>query len=129
MTVKAVEIWFRFEDHMVSDGVDEFDNPLGPGHIEIYMREFEVEKHTRKGVWLRGFMFRRFCLNETRRKFACPTMESALASFLARKRKQMQIYENRVSRAEQACVIAVEKIEECYRTKFNRKVLNDWIGA
>lgn len=126
--MKAVAIWFRFEDRMVSDGVDEFDNPLGPGHLEVALREYEVAKETPKGVWLRSFMTRRFVLRGARKQFACATIEQALASYLARKRKQASIYEKRATRAVQAGMLAEQKTAELMRDIHTLYIrLDDWV--
>lgn len=104
--------WYRIEDHLVSAGVDEFDNPLGPAQLQISVREFEVEKETPKGVWLRSTFFRRFVLRDARKKYACPSKEAALESFLARKKKQRNIYAARVARAENAMSLAKALIDD-----------------
>lgn len=127
MPIRAVAVWYRFENYLESAGVDEFDNSLGPPRVRVHLREFEVERETPKGVWLRGFMFRRFCLRGARKQFACPTLEGALESFLARKRKQASIYERRLGHIQQACMAAVDRVEEANRRQFGRTILNSWI--
>lgn len=124
-TIKAIAIWFRYEDAIYSDGVDEFDNPLGPGHMEVHLREFTVDKVTPKGVWLCGFMLRRFVLRGARKQFACPTLEGALASFQARKRKQHQIYTRKAAMADEAGMLAEQHAADLSSELGNKK-LHDW---
>lgn len=83
---KVGDVWWRFYDGLESAGVDEFDNPLGPPRVRLYVRKFIVTKVTPKGVRLNdgGLV-----LNHWRRKYANPTKALARESFLARKEKQL----------------------------------------
>jgi hypothetical protein len=104
---KVGDVWYRIEDHLVSAGLDEFDNPLGPPRLQVSIRKFPVAKVTLKGVWLdRSFMGKRFVLFKSRKRYACATLELALESFQARKRKQIRIYRARVRHAEEALLMA-----------------------
>jgi hypothetical protein len=109
--VVAPEIWYRYVDVAYAAPTDEFgESRHSRGSIEIQLREYSVIRHTAKGVWLDmslgggwsivGQPDQRFVLNDARRRFACPTREEALASFVARKRAQIRIYRARVFRAE-----------------------------
>lgn len=100
------EVWYRFEDRLVSSGTDEFDNPLG-SYVEVSLRTFQVLKHTPKGVWLSTFSGRRFVLNGSRKRYACPTSAEALKSFNARKTRQISIYAALIRNAEAAMAKAV----------------------
>lgn len=105
-------VYYRIEDHLESAGVDEFDNPLGPPRVRVCILKFEVDKLTPKGVWIsRGFMGRRFVLKSARKRYACPTLAEALESFVARKRKQINIYSRRISNAEDALQMAIQEVE------------------
>lgn len=102
--VQAVEIWYRYEDVRYAPSVDEFDRPLGKGTLEVHLREFHVVKRTSKGVWLSygGICKPRFVLRDAYRRYACPTIEEAKVSFVARKTRQAKIYRSRMERALEA---------------------------
>ncbi len=89
-----IDFWYRFEDYRVSGGINEFGEPDGPSYTEIRMREFQVTKYTPKGVWLHGAGWdggKKFVLRDARKRYACPTIEEAGESFLARKKRQLSI--------------------------------------
>ncbi len=55
-------------------------------------------RHTPCGVQLDwGPDETRFVLESAHKRFACPTIEEARVSFLARKKKQLRIYEHRAA--------------------------------
>lgn len=109
--MKIGDVWYRIEDCLVSTRVDEFDNPLGPPQVRVSIREFRVVSITPKGVWLdRGLMGKRFVLREARKKYACATLEMALESFKARKKKQIRIYKSRIENAELAVYRAEQDV-------------------
>jgi hypothetical protein len=97
------ELWYRYEDRRYAPPVNEWDEIVGRGTVEIKLREFRVLKHTPKGVWLEGYFGgKRFVLNDAYRRYACPTIEEAKVSFRARKAKQISIYKHRIEDAEEA---------------------------
>jgi hypothetical protein len=96
------EVWYRMTSHVVSAGVDEWDNPVGPGHVEVYVHEHDVIKHTPKGVWLNAYGEKKFVRRDARKRFACPTKEEALESFVARKKRQIGILSAQLRNAEDA---------------------------
>lgn len=98
----TVEFWYRYEDKRFAAPHDEFDNPIGGPVIEVHVFKFQVVKTTPKGVWLNVAEECRFVLRGATKRFACPTLDEAKASFVARKRKQIRIYQNRINLAEQA---------------------------
>lgn len=91
--------WYRYEDYLVSAGVDEFENPLGPAELRIRLREIEVVRTTPKGVRLDCG---RFVLNKSKKRYACATIEEAKESFIARKTRQAHIYANRLRHTQMA---------------------------
>ena len=101
------EVWYRYEDHLVSLGYDyEYDRSWG-SRVEIRLREFEVLRKTPKGVWIDlgcGVFSggERFVLASARKRYACPTKEEARESFIARKKAQARIYEAGARRAKEA---------------------------
>ena len=109
------EFWFRYENHRYAAPVDEWGDVVGRGHLEVVLLKLRVLKHTPKGVWLdasRSRMwsqFRCFVLRDARKRFACPTIEDAKESFVARKQRQARIYRARLADAEEAICIIEEK--------------------
>lgn len=88
--------WYRFTDFQTAPSVDEWDNIVGKGGVNIRLHEYKVAKITPKGVQLDlGWGDKRFVLRDARKRFACPTLEEAKVSFLARKKRQLGIYEAR----------------------------------
>lgn len=55
---------------------------------EVFMREYRVIKETPCGVWVQCWDRTRFVNLKLFRKWAWPTKEEAMASLLARKRRQ-----------------------------------------
>ena len=85
------EQWYRYEDYR---------SEIRP---YIRLRTFPVVKTTPKGVWLSlGFAGRKFVLADARKRFACPTEEEAMQSFIARKRTQKRILEGQLKHVSQA---------------------------
>ena len=90
-------VWYRVEAQLVSAGVDEFDNPLGPAQVYIYVRKYPVVKVTPKGVWLNVYSSKRFVRQEARKRFACPTEQEAHLSFIARAERRCCILESQLA--------------------------------
>ncbi len=104
LAVVAVEVWFRFEDY-VTCHLDQFEEPCGR-EIQVWLRRYPVLKRTPKGAWLDINARRRFVLAGARKRYACPTIEEARESFLARKAAQRRILVARLRDVD----AAVEKI-------------------
>ncbi len=104
--------FYRFEDVQYASSLDEFDNPLGDGQLKVELRTFKTLRNTPKGVWLIPVYGQYMCADSPRfmrlnctKQFACPTVETARESFIARKRKQARIYRARMERALRAIAI------------------------
>jgi len=104
------EIWHRYEDYRTCS-FDADGDSMGGSRGHVRHREFEVVKHTPKGVQLTEYYGgddcfsgygQRFVLNESRKQYACPTIEKAKESFIARKNKQISIYQARINSAKEA---------------------------
>jgi len=111
-TPQVGDIWYRYEDQSYAPPVDEFDNIVGSSTLKVNLLEFRVTKLTPKGVKLRRW-FGDFSgsdevlvLNSHNKKHACPTKESALESFLARKTRQKSIYSARLRDVDKALTVA-----------------------
>jgi hypothetical protein len=101
------EYYYRFESISYSPGVDQFDNPLpGPGRLDVYLQKLRIIRRTPKGVWVDRTSHRfhgpRFILTDARKRFACPTIEEAKESFIARKKRHIRIMKRLISEAERA---------------------------
>lgn len=116
------EVWYRYDDVRYAALLDEYERPCGPGVLEVKLREYKVIRHTPKGVWL-AFSFgplsafssaeRRFVLNDARKRFACPTIEEAKQSFIARKTRQARIHHARAKQAEDSIKLINAGGEPC----------------
>lgn len=108
------EYWYRFEDKLYAAPLDEFDNSVGEARVAVILYKLLVCKRTAKGVWCQkyyGVSEFRFVLRDSIKRFACPTIEEARISFIARKKKQIRIYSARVK-------IANKAIENVERNKY-----------
>lgn len=96
------EVWYRYEDYLVSNGgINECGDweSSDPPTVKVRLVEFGIKKHTPKGVRLD---FGKFVLKNSNKRFACPTVEEARASFIVRKTKQISILSAQLRNAETA---------------------------
>jgi hypothetical protein len=98
--------WYRFEDVVYASMPDEYDEPTGPGRLEVVLRRYRVVKVTPCGVQLD---IGRFVKTTARKRFACPTEAEALESFKARKRRQLGILQAQASRVQRALDIVARR--------------------
>lgn len=84
-------VHYRYDTH----GYDEYSE-------QFFCDEFAVIKVTQAGQWLQVYGKKKFVLNTSRKKFAYPTRELALESFIARKTRQIGILKAQTIRAETA---------------------------
>ena len=122
--------WYRIEDWATAPGVDEYGDPIpGSGDVDMLLRKYPVIRETPQGAWLQigwtlvGFEQshvpeRRWCSRYARKRFACPTVEEALESFVARKKRQASIYEARAK-------FAYRAIKEAQR-RYSKKPIDDF---
>lgn len=113
------ETWFRFEDIQYAPSLDEWDDVIGgTGRLTIQVQCLPVAKHTPKGVRLCNG---KFILREGRKRWACPTVQEALESFIARKQRQKNIHLATVRRAESAIAMVANKtLAEALKSVDNR---------
>lgn len=107
------EFWHRFEDVKTAPPLNEYDEPMGRGAVNVRYCRFEVLRRTPAGVVLDVHGEERFVRRHARKRFACPTIAEALASFKARKRRQRQIYEARARDAAEAVAQVDAMFGEC----------------
>lgn len=104
------EFYYRYLDKKVPYGIDEDGDLMGPFFTEIYKVQYEVVKHTPKGVKLKTYNGERLVLHASRKKFACATEEEALHSYIHRKRRQVSILQSKLSGAERGIVLAERRL-------------------
>lgn len=94
---------------------EEFDHGEGYGpNVRVRLSAFNVIKRTPKGCWISipfGWKPRWVSL-EAKKRFAYPTKEEALKSFIARKRRQVSILSYQKERAEIALQIGKSMLEQ-----------------
>lgn len=106
--MSELEFLYRYEEVRWSLGVDEFDNPFPRYNLEIILRKYPVFKKTPKGAWIRYEFDQepfKFVNLIARKRFACRTIEEAKESFVAHKKRQIQLLRNRLSEAEEGLKI------------------------
>lgn len=107
------EVWYRFDDIYYSRGLDEYDEPRPGYDARCVMTRFSVVRHTPKGAWIVDITGRRrWVKRDARKRYACPTMEEAMESFQARKRRQVSILCAQIVRVEAALAAARREYPE-----------------
>lgn len=76
--------FYRYESDSYYSGGDE-DGYGGMFFHRIVLKEFDLEKETPKGYWIRGFMTRKWVSKTHRKRFAFPSKLEAIQSFIIRK--------------------------------------------
>ena len=85
------EFFYRYVDRRLANFADEWGDSTG-SRPDVVLRKYGVIKHTPKGTWIdEGWDSKKFVLRDARRRWACPTVEEAEESFMARKRRQLSI--------------------------------------
>ncbi|RUX60186.1 hypothetical protein [Mesorhizobium sp. M7A.F.Ca.CA.002.12.1.1] len=106
---KDRECYYRYEDYLEGTGYTDVcgEHVHTGSRLRIRVHAFPVLKHTLKGVWLRGSGGEpRFVLHAANKRYADATVERALVSFKARKKRQQEIYEHRAKNAAEAIQLA-----------------------
>ena len=97
--------FYRFVDYGVSVGSEEYGFS---SRREVFLREFRVIKETPKGAWIEVSFAgdKRFVRLDARKQYACPTVELARQSFIARKKRQIKILTTQLGNAKLALTYA-----------------------
>ncbi len=106
------EKFYRYEDELVHTWDYEFET-ITSSKVIVTLKEFSVVKHTPCGVWLSVYGSRKFVKTKARKRWACPTKEEAMESFLARKSKQKRILSSQLDRVERA-ISLIKLMEKQY---------------
>ena len=109
-------VWYRFDGRRYAAPVDEYGDSVGRGSLELIQWAYPVLRRTPKGVWLNVHGDPRFAYAECRKRFACPTIDEALESFIARKTRQAAIYRSRAQDADDFIFLARAKIGKGQQT-------------
>lgn len=98
------DYFYRVEETTYSAGVNEWGDPLPGGPTRTNLNLYRVHSHTPCGVWLDDGCGQRwrFICNKWAKRFACPTVEEAIASFHARKKRQVALLNAQIRRAQAA---------------------------
>jgi hypothetical protein len=80
------------------------------GGTVVDFEKHSITRETKRGVWIDVYGTPKFVLDGARKRYAYPTKKEALASLIARKRKQIQILQNTITEAHKI-LEAAEKME------------------
>jgi hypothetical protein len=115
--VNQAMTFYRYEDHGVACGSEEYGFS---SRREVFLREFRVIKETPKGAWIETMFCgaKRFVRLDARKQYACPTVELARQSFVARKKRQIKILTTQLENAKHALAVIghVEGLNSAKRT-------------
>lgn len=107
-------VYYRYEEYATASADEWGDYDPRSRRINVRLRSYRVVKKTPKGAWVAesyGPLIwsgkPRFVLDESTKRFACPTLAEALDSFMARKRKQIRLMSRRIDDAEEAMRLAL----------------------
>lgn len=113
---KVGDVWYRYVDDL-RIGLDEYS----PSEMRVSELTYRVLSVTPKGVWVAddtrstygyvrscyGFIQgKRFILKNATARYAYPTKEMALKSYIARKKRQISILSAQIKTAKDALAIA-----------------------
>jgi len=96
------------------------DYDFGPS-TDVRLHTFRITKTTAKGVWIDNHGKKKFVLLHGKKRFAYPTEEEALTSFIARKEMQQVILESQLKHVGNALRIAEHKKGQEYGIQKNIK--------
>jgi hypothetical protein len=94
---------------MIPEYLYRFDDMHYTTGVRVEGRKFRVIKETPCGYWIKLFDCfddKKWVSKGGKKRYAYPTEEEALTSFKARKRRQIQILENQLTRARAALRMA-----------------------
>lgn len=101
------DVLWRCEGKRYSVVIDPERELYGSTPLRVEMTWYVVTKRTPKGAWL-GSTFVRL---DARKRFACETEKEAIESYIARKRRQVNILSSQLEEAERGLAIAQASLE------------------
>lgn len=96
-----VKYLYRLHDFRYASPLNEYDELIGNGRASYRIDRFRVSKVTPQGYWAMVHGHPRWIKMTATKRFACPTIEEAVESFLARKRRQRTILNSQLSHVEE----------------------------
>ena len=95
---------YRYNGHAYSHGGYDIDGEYKHSYssYKVLLREYGVIRETPKGFWIESddiMLEKKFVRKEGIKKYAAQTKEEALKDFIARRKKQISIFESRLARA------------------------------
>jgi hypothetical protein len=97
--------YYRYDDRTYVC-IDEWGEAYGSGDTSVECRSYPLLKKTTKGAWIGDKIYKKWVSNTSKKRFAYPTKEEALKSFILRKKRQINILEKRLDRAKIAINLA-----------------------
>jgi hypothetical protein len=98
---------YRYED--VQYGILNEWEELAGSYIKIEERKYKVIKKTKCGYWIKLFSCfddKKWVSKNSKKRFAYPTKQEAMNSFKFRKKRQIEILEDKLKKAREAlCLI------------------------
>jgi len=100
------DICYRYNYHLVSNGVDQFEDSLG-SRVEIYFSSYKILNHTPCGFWIEYYnnVGKKFINTKKIKQFAHRNKTDAKVAFKKRKEKQLMIMRKAMSNIELALKI------------------------
>lgn len=111
----GARVYYRYEERIFGS-MDEFNQKINVESGRLILHHFSVIKETPCGVWIKLYsdningICKKFILTNARKKYACPTIEEARESFMARKQRQIIIYKQKLERARIALSLMKEEL-------------------
>jgi hypothetical protein len=101
----GLAVLWRCEAQSYSVCIDPDADRYGSTPPRLEMRWYQVDRGTPKGAWIGDKLVRLYA----RKRWACPTEEEALESFIARRQRQIKIVSKQLRRAEAELALAYPK--------------------
>jgi GR25 family glycosyltransferase involved in LPS biosynthesis len=103
-----VEILYRYRE-MQMDEIHSDDIRAATNAMRLYRDSFPVIKHTKCGCWIDlGCGRKKFINLDAHRKWAHPSLEEAMKSFVARKKRQIVLLRLQLLKAEASVYLKAE---------------------
>jgi hypothetical protein len=93
------QVLYRYEAKRYSVVIDADADRYGVSAPELQLLRFAVTKVTKCGFWIDGWGERRWVSNSSRKRYAHPTAEEAMAAYVERKKAYVRHCRARLARA------------------------------
>jgi hypothetical protein len=107
----ASKVFYRFREYNNATGyIDEFDNFHPTKYIDVHLEseEWFLVKETPKGYWItdKYGIFKKWISKTSRKRYAYPTKEEALKSYMIRKKIHIEILQKKLDIAKRGLELA-----------------------